>query len=185
MRIEDGKGTGYLAQVSSSNRLLTSSATYTEVHNNAHLHGEVYYFSTGAFISLTTTGAPSGVFYLKNTSTTKSLIIDQIRTCGNQIQKVVIYSNPTGGTLISTANAGSAANSNLTSSNSAEATVYYGADALTVTGGTHLAQHINNIGHSTMDMQGTLILGRNDSIAITFEVASAASVCVTVLGYFE
>jgi len=142
-------------------------------------------FSTGAFISLTTTGAETGIFYLKNTSTTKSLFIHDIRTCGDVVQKVTFYKNPTGGTLVTDETAAQSTNLNFTSSNTPDATVYKGADAKTVTGGTWLGQHINHVGHSNVSTGDALVLGRNDSLAVTFEVASAGDVCVAIVGYFE
>jgi hypothetical protein len=184
MKISDGKGSGQEAQVS-LNRLLTQAAASTELHENSITDAQVYMFSTGAFISLTTTGTETGILYIKNTSTTKNLFIHEIRTCGDVAQKVTFYKNPTGGTLVTDETAGQSTNLNFTSSNSADATIYKGADAKTVTGGTWLGQHINHIGHSNNQTGDALVLGRNDSLAITFEVASAGDVCVAIVGYFE
>jgi hypothetical protein len=184
--LEDGVGTGNKAKVDSDNRLLTKSTMQSNLAFNSTDEDlqECYIFSTGGFISITTTDTETGVFYVKNTSETKKLILSTIRTCGNQVQKVVMYKNPTGGTLVTDQTAGQATNLNFTSANEAAASTYKGADGKTVTGGTHLGQHINNTGHSTEKTQDALILGRNDSFAITFELAVAGTVCVAVEGYF-
>jgi len=180
----DGTGDKYKAKVDSNHRLYTYATTQTENKFVSLNYGNAYAFSTNGFISLTTTDTEIPIFYLKNTSTTKNLYISRIRTCGNVAQKIILYANPTGGTLL-TNTAGTKTNINLTSSNTAEATVTKGGEGITATGGTHIAQHINGIGHSNDPWEDSLILGTNDSIYISFEVASAGSVCVAVLGYFE
>lgn len=157
----------------------------TELHENSITDAQVYMFSSGEFTSITTTGTETGVFYLKNTSTTKNLFLHSIRTCGDVAQKVTFYKNPTGGTLVTDETAAQSTNLNFTSSNSADAVVYKGADGKTVTGGTWLGQHINHIGHSSVNTGDALVLGRNDSLAVAFEVASAGDVCVAIEGYFE
>lgn len=185
MRIQDGAGSGNWAKVTSRNKLATLSTIQWEEHVNSVTDEQAFMFSTTGFIALTTTGTEMGMFYLKNTSTSKNLIISSVRTCGNVVQKVIFYKNPTGGTLISGASAGSATNLNFSSANAADATVYKGADGNTLTGGTHLGNHINHVGHSTVDAKDAIILGQNDSFGVTFEVASAGDVCVAVVGYFE
>ena len=185
MYIEDSTGKGYGAQVDKNNRLFTQAAVSSELHENSLTDQQVYMFSSGEFTSITTTGTETGCFYIVNDSSTRKLILSSIRTCGTQIQKVTFYRNPTGGTLISDQTAAQSTNLNFTSSNVADATVYKGADAKTVTGGTWFGQHINKIGHSTIDTRDALILGRNDSFAIAFELAIAGEVCVAIEGYFE
>ena len=185
MKVIDGEGSSRAAGVTTDHRLKTEAVEKTEIHYNSITDEEVYMFSTAGFVTISSTGTETGVFYLQNTSATKNLILNNIRTCGNQIQKVLIYTNPTGGTLISTANAASSINFNLVSSNTSDSIQYYGANGHTVSGGTHATNHINNIGHSTMDLSNAVVLGRNDSIAITFELAVAGDVCVSVIGYYE
>lgn len=185
MKIEDGTGTGKFAAVTTDNRLQVDAKTSSELHEVSYAEGQVFMLSTGSFINITTTGTETGIFYVKNTSSTKFLIINAIRTCGNQIQKVTFYKNPTGGTLISAATAGQSTNFNLSSSNTSDCTIYKGANGSTVSGGTWFGQHINNVGHSTFHTSDALILGKNASFAITFELASAGDVCVAVEAYFS
>lgn len=185
MKIEDGKGTGRLAQVDTNNRMLTQAAASTELHENSKTDAEVYMFSTGAFITISTTATETGILYIKNTNTTKDLFIHSIRTCGEVGQKVTLYKNPTGGTLVTDQTAAQTTNLNFKSSNIASADVYKGADTKTVSGGTWVGQHINGVGHSTIDAGDAIILGRNDSLAVTFEVDSAGEVCAAIVGYYE
>ena len=185
MKIEDGKGSGKLAEVDDKQRLKTLATTVSEIHANSDQEEKVFYFSTGAFINITTTGAETGIFYIKNTSTTDNLILSQIRTCGDVAQKVTFYQNPTGGTLITDETDAQSTNLNFTSNKAAEATVYRGANGKTITGGTWLGQHINHVGHSNVDTKEAMILGKDDSLGIAFELASAGDVCVAIEGYFE
>lgn len=185
MKLEDGKGSGKVAEVSDKNRLLTQSAASTEMHENTQNEEQVYMFSTNGFIAINTLNTETGIMYVKNTSATKNLFIHDIRTCGNQVQKVVIYKNPTGGTLISNATAGASCNLNFKSSNTPEANIYKGADGSTISSGTHLGQHINGVGHSNISTGDSILLGRNDSIGISFELAASGVVCAAISGYYE
>lgn len=183
--IKDGSGKGYEAEVDSNKRLQVSAISEPAMHDVSINEGEVYYVTTNGFIAINTLNTETAILYTKNTSTTKRFVIDSIRTCGNQIQKILMYKNPTAGTIISNATAGQNTNANFSSSNSASLTTYKGADTYTFTDGTHLANHINNVGHSTEKTGDAIILGPNDALGITFELASSGVVCAAVEGYFE
>lgn len=185
MKIEDGTGKGYEAAVDDDNRLKTASRSSADISFHAKDDGDAYIFSTGAFISITTTNTETGILYVKNSSTSRNLIIHSIRTSGNQVQKIIVYKNPTGGTLISNASAGNKINTNLSSSNTADALTYKGADAVTCTGGTAMALNVNSAGNSLLTYDDAIILGPLNSIAVTMEVPSAGIVAASVLGYFE
>lgn len=183
--IEDGTGQGYKAKINSKNRMLVSAENKPVMAIVSGEDGEAYVFASGDFISITTTGTETGLLHLKNTSTTKNLHIYSVRTCADVINKWKIYKNSTGGTLISEANAGSSNNLNVTSSNIADVNCYKGADAKTVSGGTMLEHWINDVGHSTEVFDGALILGRNDSVELSVELASAGDVCCRIIAYYE
>jgi hypothetical protein len=183
--IEDGTGTGSKVKVNSDNRMLVSSVVQTDLFDASKERGGGYIFSSLGFISLTSTGTESGIFYLKNTDTDKILEIHDIRTCGTVAQQWKMYQGDTGGTLISTANDATPQNMNLTSSNTASAICYYGADSLTRSGGSLVSVHANNVGHGHDSFQGALILGTGDSITLTAEVASAGEVCVMVTAHYS
>lgn len=185
MIIQDGRGTGKKVEVDAQNRMTTFADTRSILAEISRNHGNSYVFSHMDYVALTTTGTETGILHVKNTSATLNLHIVSIRTCGTVINQWKLYKNSTGGTLISDQTAGSAVNMNVTSSNTAEATVYKGADAKTVTGGTMMGHLINDIGHSDEHFDGAIILGRNDSIELSVEVASAGDVCCRVIGYYE
>lgn len=185
MIIEDGAGTGYKAQVDAENRISTNATTNTELHYASLEKGLAYDFSTGGFISITSVDTETGVFYLKNSSTSLNLVINSIRTCANAVQKVQIYKNPTGGTLITNETTGTSTNLNFNSSNTASVIVYKGAEGSTISGGSLMTNHINGVGHSTAVFENALIIGPGSSIGITFELATAGDCCVRVVSYYE
>lgn len=184
MLLKSGWGDGTYAKIKSDGRLYVNSVSSSDLADNSRTSGSAYIFHTSGFISLTTTGAENGIFYLKNTSTTQNLELHDMRTCGTVASQWIMYHGDTGGTLISTANASTPQNLNRTSTNTASATCYYGADALTRSGGTLFAQHINGVGHAVNKFEGSLILGTNDSITLTAEVAAAGEVCAIITGHY-
>lgn len=185
MRIEDGGGSSRAAKVNENQHLEVESTTRKAFAEISKADGLAYVISHGDFIALTTTGTETGILHFKNTSTTKAFYIESIRTCGTVAQQWKLYKNSTAGTLITDQTAGAANNLNLQSENTIEGTVYKGANAKTVSGGTMLAHHINAIGHGTEVFDGALILGTNDSIQLSVEVASAGDVCCRIIGFYE
>lgn len=183
--IEDGTGTGQKAKVNANGELYVLADVVPVIATISSRDEEAYVFASGDFIALTTTNTETGIFHLKNTSTTKILKVYSIRSCADVINKWKLYKNSTGGTLISDQSAGSKNNLNISSSNTPDATVYKGAEGKTVSGGTMLEHWINDVGHSTEILDGSLVLGRNDSIELTVEVAAAGDVCCRVFGYYE
>jgi len=183
--IEDGTGDGFDAKVNSANQLETFSVSRNEMTNVSISDGDTYLFASGDFINITTTGTETGFLYVKNTSATKNLHIQSIRSCGDTIQKWKVFTGVTTGTLVSAATAGSSNNINQTSSNSADVTVYKGVDGSTRTNGTMIEHWINNVGHSIEVFDGAMVLGRNDSITLTLETDTAGDYCARVIGYYE
>ena len=185
MKIKDGTGSGNEARVDSKNRLRTYSVAESDLADASKEDGQAFVISHQGFISITTTGTETGILHIKNTSTTKVFEIHSIRTCGSVIQKWKLYKNSNAGTLITDQVAGNVNNLNIASANEADMTVYKGANAKTVSGGTMLGHHINDVGHSEDLFEGSLILGTNDSIELSVELASAGDVCCRVIGHFE
>lgn len=183
--IKDGSGTGKEAKVDSKNRLSTLAISEQQMHDISSSEGDVHYVSTLGFIDINTLNTETAILYTKNTSTTKQFVINSIRTCGNQIQKVLMYRNPSTGTIIDNATAGQNTNANFSSSKTPSLTTYKGADTYTFTDGTHLGNHINGVGHSTEKTGDAVILGPNDSFGLTFELANSGVVCAALEGYFE
>jgi hypothetical protein len=182
--IKDGAGTGNTARVS-GNRLNVQAFTRARFADVSEKNEKCYLLCTNGFISLTTTGAAQALMYIKNTSTTDHLHIENIRACGEVPQKWIIYKNATGGTLISDQTAGASNNIFLSNDNAPDLNNYIGADGKTVTGGTLIDQFINRAGHSIEDFGGAMILEKNDSISLTCEVTAAGDICLRALVYFE
>lgn len=183
--IEDGTGKGYKSKVDVNNRLAVESTATPVIAEVSIRDGQSYVFASGDFITISTTGTETGVFYLKNTSTTKLLKIYSIRSCATVINKWKIYKNSNAGTLITDQVAGSKNNLNISSSNVPDATVYKGSDGKTVSGGAMLEHWINDVGHSTEIFDGSLILGTNDSVELSVELDSAGEVCCRMIAYYE
>jgi len=146
------------------------------------LEGNTFWTASG-FISLTTTGSFSGIYYLKNTHLTKEFHVEFLRTCGLAAAEWKLYRNPTTGTLISGGTDVVPGNANFSSGGVLTATVKGGADAQTVTDGNVIAQWINGAGHSVQEFKGSMVLGPGDSLALTCKPESAADVCVTLMGW--
>jgi hypothetical protein len=183
IKVVDGTGGGHSTKVDSTNRLHVKAANFSGLEVFSAELGESYYLISD-FVTLTTTGSYNGMLYIKNTSN-KNLHIAYVRTCGTQVQQWKLTKQPTTGTLISGASAANQENLNFTSGNSFGGLVYKGADATTITDGTLLAQWINGAGHSNTNMEGAIILGNGDSLALSCQPAVAGTFCVTVLAYYE
>lgn len=179
MQIDNGWGDGgWKQRVNSDGQAFTQSEIHAEAREHSR-QGQFFLFAT-SFIPLTTTGSFSAIFYIKNTSTTKTLHIGKLRTCSDQVCEWKFIKNPTTGTLISDATAAAVENMNFGSSVLYVGDVYKGADAKTITDGVEAGTWINNIGHSQPDWEGAIMLGPGDSIALSVKPAVAGDACVTV-----
>jgi hypothetical protein len=187
--IEDGTGSGNSAKVNDNNRLETYSFGRSDAADNSIRSEQSYEFASGAFVTLATDVNEHAIFYLKNTSTTKSLLVGSIRACGTAPVLWTMYKNDTGGDLISDANAGTEANHNFRSTNVADADVWAASGSgKTRSGGSWLTQFINNTGHSTEEYDGYLILGANNSLTMTATNATSVAstrCCVRIHAYYE
>ena len=184
-RIEDGTGDGYEVKVTSAKKLSIDGTVQEKMATASEDDGDAYIFASGDFVTISSTGTETGFFYIKNTSATKHLHIHSVRTCGGNTNKWKLYKDVSTGTLISDQTAGSKNNLNLTSANVPDATVYKGANGKTLTDGTMLEHWINSTGHSTEFFQGALILGTNDTLALTVEVDASQEVCCRIIAYYE
>lgn len=182
MQLNDGTGSGKKAKVNDYNQLETSTVFTSELAEVSVRDGQAFAFHTDGFIDITTINTETGIIHFVNNSNS-DLYMHSLRTCGTQVQKIKVYKNATTGTLISAATVAGKGNLNFTSTNTPSVTVYKGADLATLTDGTLIGQHINGIGHSNEPFDGALILGKGDSLSITFELAIAGSVCVRAVGF--
>lgn len=167
--------------VNSKGRALVEAFTFPGITNAAVL-GSAFYIATD-FVPLTTTGAFSGILYLKNT-TSLQLRVSSIRTCGLTNQEWKLIRNPTAGTLISAGTALAPGNLLFSSGREFQAEAKVGVDGHTVTDGALLAQWINAVGHSREEFQGSITLDQNNTLALVCKPSVAADVCVSLQCWF-
>lgn len=102
--IQDGSGNGFSAKVDSSNRLLVKGVTRTEFENST-FEGNAYNINT--FNINVTVGTETALLYLKNNDNRAMVIAAWFIGTGIQgasptsLPLFQVYSNPTGGTLLS------------------------------------------------------------------------------------
>jgi hypothetical protein len=184
---------GDKAKVDSNGRLLTSSTSLTR-YEESSADGRAFNVNTEYIRSITSAG-DNGILYLKNTNE-KDLAIEAWfwgvenlsggTPTGNPILKA--YFNPTGGTLISDANAANIVNRNGGSSETFEDVIAYQASGTgkTITGiGSPVLYQLQGAGRTF----GTifLTLPKNSSIAIAIDIAGygTADVYAGFTGFFR
>lgn len=163
--ITDGTGKGLSAGVDLNNRLLTNSISET-VFQFAAEKGDAYFIGT-PLINLTNAAA-SAIFYCENNEDSPLILgtfflIAESTTGGTpNMFRVTWYKNPTS---ISSATATSALNQNFGSSNELDATIQYGAQGSTVTGGGIAAILSFPIGQFNQ-FDANLVLEKGSSFAL-------------------
>jgi len=174
--IEDGKGRGFKASVSSFLRLNVSSKSNPRIYYNSRVLGSAF-----TFVSEYSATSGDYVLYIKNTSTVNSLVISGVwasadenaKWCIEKVEGVAsgtdVVANPLNFSKKTTATAdikGSAAVTGLTK----EATVAAS----------------RSMANTTIPMQfeDALIIGSSTAIAIKY-IGTAGDVSVTVGGHFE
>lgn len=177
MKIEDGKGTGKKAGVTEDQRLQTSARASTRSYYASRDDGQVYTWTS-------TYSATSGdeILYIKNDSTTKFLYIDHITVsaaAGAWTMTLAEVSGTAAGTTVT------GKNLNLRSGNVADSTALGNASVTGLTIGNTMDISAGVAGEShRIDLNGTVILGLNDAIAITFTGTNGTATAVA-FGYFE
>ena len=190
-RIEDGKGRGFFTGVDSTGRLEVSSATVSE-EIFATYEGESYAFGTGT-VSYTA-ATQSAILYVRNDDV-RPLTLDRIRvmlgtaTGGAGDWAISFRRNPTGGTLISTANAGSPLNINHGSSISPDTTFYTsgGTTGLTLTGGNGGVFPIKDTGDGQVLFEFGRVLTTGSSFGVVLTPptgTTAANVFCVLRAYY-
>lgn len=181
MKIEDGRGRGYIAEVNSQNELKTKSLIVEE-SVSATFDGDAYNLSTGN-ITLTSANA-SGVLYMKNTGSNPIVVTSAIyllgtSTGGSGNMYAKIYKNPTTGTLISAGTDIVAVNRNFGSANLLDATTKKGAEGSTVTDGTVAIESIFTSSGRQVIALGAIVVNAGNSIAITFQPPTGNTSMIT------
>jgi hypothetical protein len=168
IKILDGRGRGYEAQVDSSGRLFTIGIAEEPIFHAA-ITGAAYNLHTSK-LTLTNASA-SGIFYIKNDNPDKLLICQEIYAfLGNSDSpgdvELIAYSNPTEGTLISGGATIVPINRDLGNTVPAQATVLEGGQGYTLTNGTEVSAAIVQDG-SGMGTVLSFVLPNGASMAVT------------------
>jgi hypothetical protein len=186
MNIHDGTGSGVMAGVSETHRLLVDADSHDAIITSA-TDGKAFKFGTD-IITLTSANV-SGVFYLKN-GEEANLIISEILFQANQstggasgIGTWKVIRNPTAGTLISNATATPIRqNFNFGSTRTITADAFKGVEGATVTGGNDFTiQNGFTVPNRVIAPFTAIILPRGSSLAVTFTPpAGNTSIAVSV-----
>lgn len=174
MQIEDGTGRGKLAKVNDANQLHTFSLIEFPVEASAH-NGQVFTVASD-FINITTTASFTGFLYLLENSLTKYTHIETIRCTSTVNCLWQLIKNPTAGTLISGGTAVTPQNTNFSSGRSMELTAKKttAGAGLTITDGTLIGQWMTSAYTPFVYLiQGSMILGTGDTIALLCKPAAA------------
>ncbi len=177
MRLDGPDGNGEV-KVTHEQKLTTEAETAPRDYFVSKDHGQVYTVQSED----AATAADEETLYLKNTSTDKTIIIDDIICAADaeyrfRVKFVTNTSAPSGTALIPT-------NLNRTSSHAAEATCQGdGAVSNLIDGGDIALATCPVAGTVVLQFEEALRLGQNDAIAIESE--SIANVALTVEFHFE
>ncbi len=176
--LEDGKGRGFSASVSESNRLNVSAKT----------NPRAFYISRDDGLAFTLSSidadADAGdvIAYLKNTSTSRNLFVKQIHYGGTNaaLWKTWVVSGIAGGTSITPVNL------NLTSGKSAEA-IAFGSNPVTGLALDSLVGPHRTIAgaHSIDAWDDVLILGPNDAMAVEYDTGTTGPAEVNIEFHYE
>lgn len=178
MEIEDGRGRGYRASVSESNRFNVS----------AKIDPRSFYVSRDdglAFklISIdSSSDAGDYVLYIKNTSDTKNLFVKEIHftSVNAALWKVWIVTGTASGTAIT------ATNLNISSGRTASISGYGNGAVSGLTSGSILdAIRTDSNGHEHSIFEDALILGPNDAIAVEYDTGTTGASEVGVQFHYE
>jgi hypothetical protein len=178
LQIEDGKGSGIRAGITSQNRLEVQSESNTQIHFSSLLDGLAFSWHSEDDDA----AAGDFIMYIKNTSTTKLLVIDDI-VCGTENASTLKLHRVTG-----TASGSSITGSNLNfqSGNTADATAI-GSGAVSGLTSSSIIETIRLSANSTekFTVRDALILGTGDAIAIEYDTGTTGDGEITVIGYFQ
>jgi len=192
MQIQDGTGTGKRLKIDSNNRAQVRAQSELVIAVKSLDDGDAYQMYCP---SLTLGGvAEHNAFYFKNTSETRSFVINKYflswnggDTNHNRIAFVKQYINAGAPTANSTQFG--AGNLNTGSGNVASMTVYYwdgvGTTGMTQTAGTQAGELQISQGVKVVDIQGSTVIAPQDSITISFTGEEVGKIGVTIEGYFD
>ena len=179
MKITDGAGGGYGAAVNSNNQLSVNAINETAQHFISHGAGEAYQ-AWGVTDTLTSATIP--ILHLKNTSTTKDMVITYVRfqtvDSNETLPAAASYFQMSfGRTYSSGGTAMTPVNMNTSSGNAAETTAYQSTPVLAGTAVEFDRVYNPADGQQiTYNKEGSIIVGPNDTIEFTYVGTSTAGV---------
>ena len=185
MRIDDGSGGGYKAKVDENFRLHTESVT-RDVLSEAIFKGEAFNFNTGA-VTITGGGNEGAIGYFKYNGSDPFVIREILLIVGSASGTVTtdpsvrIYSNPTGGDIVTNAvPIEIGANRDFSSQLQVEGDTFKGSASGTgdsLTGGSLFAESSRSgtfTGVIAFDA-GEIILRKGNSLGVTWETGTGST----------
>lgn len=187
MKIEDGTGQSFSAEVDKTKKLNTRAVTQTE-QLEASKDGKSYQVGSGV-INLTSAGE-SAVIYLKNNEE-KALLLTGVNITSTAMTgssaNVFLAKIYTGSTGLSSSTAQTALNNNFGNSNVLDADIEAGAEAATVTNGTAAgAFYIPSETFFNTDIAWVLPKGSTIAVSVTPGASNTSmNVTVTIEAHLE
>jgi len=169
--IVNGTGDGLRAKVDANNELHVHARVLDHVAVESKTHGNAFFLAT-EFITLTATTSENAVWWIKNTSESKNLIIHSIRVSSDDEVKWRMVANPTAGTIITGAAAGDTQSLNLSLKTTLSALFYVGVSGNTFSDGNHFGQWVKQSDVFVMQMRSALILGPQDTCGLTADITT-------------
>jgi len=178
MLIEDGKGSGYRAEVNQNNQLNVFSVTEKEIAYHSQFHGAAYIWTATA-----DWGADKNAIWLRNNSTKDYLIIQQVTVSPAASCLCEIWvgnGNTAGGTAVV------GVNLNRSSKKAADATCTHTNTNVDAGAGMTLLNSFYSLAtfKEPMTFDGALVLGYYDELAVNL-VTDVGITAVGIFGYFR
>lgn len=176
MEIKDGTGKGYKAKVTDQNKLRVYATGESEISFESEVNSRAYTWMNVTYDYV----AADTILLVKNTSATLYLLIEKIIIGGDTETEVIVHC-PVCATPTGTAVTG--VNLNRTSGATAEATAK--ANESTNDQANQIYKILIDGNKSeTINVNGAVVLNKNDCIAVDF-VTNGAACYVTIEGYYH
>lgn len=192
-QIRDGKGQGYLLEISQKNRAQTNAVVQSDDAEISEQHGLAFTVTTGPLILPDTN--PHKILYLKNLDTNRNMYIWVVIMSWNggniNYNRALYWSWHLATIAVPTDGAGiiPAGNLNFTSAQTAEVVTYGwdgthsgGMEVATIAegGGEYLTQ-----GRSVIELHGTAIFGLNDAAVLSVTAEEPGKFSASTRIYFK
>ena len=178
MLIEDGKGSGFKAQVTDHNMLKVYAMVETEISHMSEVHGDAYIWTATA-----DWGADKNAIWLRNDNADQNLIIQSIFIGAAAAAQIEVWVG-NGSTSAGTAVVGT--NLNRQSGKVAQATCKHTNTNLNAGGSTTLlgTMYAPATNRLPIDFMGALVLGYYDEVSVNI-ITDVGSTSVNIMGYFH